>query len=521
MDGVVRARPGVARLAPLLLALAIPVVVLAGAGVKAVVARVFAPRPVYASPPSATSPVMAWDGARNQVVMVTGVGGDLADGAYPVTTTWTWDGSGWVAHTRGDQPPVGPGSTALAAYDPALREIVLVVSRSPGVAATWAWNGQRWRGLSGGTTLPVTEPAMAYDEVHGQLLLAGLSAAGGARIDTYALAGSDWNLLPGAMEPGLGPVQLAFDHSANRLLLVPGAEQPTPQPPPQPCPTPRTLSNGALMAPSCGGDIGGFYVPPCQSCQVTPLAWTGTSWASTHMTARAGTVVPDPAGDGLLDVVASTDSWRGVWRWDGGRWSRIAGLPLGTSVYGWAVAPDPDAGQLVLYGGSVSNGGFQPQSRTLDATWTLDGGGWTRRAGHALPKLPAPAAPPTPEPCSATTPSLSTSTEPDGSLSISVRLPLTGPAGACDIVPGTLRLETRDGRLLRVQGNPADLTPPGQFAVESPDATWSNWCGSRPPAVIRLSGEGFDLRKLVTAWPSCSSARTGSRLFVARIAMEQ
>jgi len=523
MDGVVRVRPGLARLAPLLLALAIPAVVLGGAGVKAAVARLFAPRPVYGSPPSAVAPLMAWDGARKQVVMVTGVGGDPSADSFPISTTWTWDGSGWTPHTQGDQPPVGTNFPAVAAYDPALREVVAVVTAAgnPTAVSTWAWDGRRWHGLAGGTSIAARDPALAYDDAHGQLLLTGTNARDSGRVDTWVLHGSDWDLLLGAMQAAEGPVHLAFDRSSHRLLLVPGY---TPPPPPAPttpsCGMVLVQPGGAEVVSPCG-DPATIRVAPCQGCSVAPLAWSGATWKPSGTTARTGTVLADPAGDGLLDVVASDDKSRGVWRWDGRHWTRVAGLPLTSAAHDWQVAPDPDAGQLVLYGGELSNGGWQPESRPLDQTWTLEGGGWTRRAGHPVPKLPPPATPPPPPACSAGTgPSLHADPTPDGSLFLTVSLPATGPPGDCTTVPGSLRLETRGGRLLAVTGNPANLAPPGQLASAFASASWENWCGSRAGAVIRLTGPGFDLRQPVAAFPACHSSRMASTLTLLRMAGE-
>jgi hypothetical protein len=499
MDGGTGERPGNgAGMAALLLALAVPLLVLAGVGGNAAVRHVFAPRPAYGAPPAVGTPLMAWDGRRNQVLMVTGPGGHPRRDA----STWAWDGSGWIQHAGVYQPPLGSDFTAVTAYDESRRAAVAVVTNEDDrqLADTWEWTGTAWQQIAREQPVAVYLAALGYDEARRELVLVGIKTGAGGGLDTWVLRGSRWVAMPDAISGDEAwPYHLAFDHATNRLLFFPSA----PAPPEK--------------APSCRGDCP-LQVRPCPGCPVHPLAWNGSSWIPSGMSAPDGTVVADPTGKGLLDLVDGDTPARGLWRWDGQRWSRVASLPTPRSVWGWGVAPDPDAGQLVLYGGTETNGGWQPESKVIDQTWTFDGQSWTMRSGKPLPKLPPPSTPPPPLPCLGSRATLHAGPGNSGAVFAVIQLPISGPPGTCMAIAATLRLETATGQLLHVQGNPATLESAAGFGDLNATAyaTWSNWCGRRTGLVMRLTGAGFDVTAPVPAPPLCTSGRSPSTLTLVR-----
>jgi hypothetical protein len=508
--GAQRDVPLARRLMVALLALAIPAMVLAGAGVNAAVRHLLAPRPTYGAPPATVHPLMVWDGARRQVVMITGSGGR----PNPEASTWTWDGSGWLQHASPLQPQVGNRFIGTAAYDPDRRAVVDVVAdtgnqRAP--ADTWVWNGATWTQLlADGRPLVVNGGALAYDDTHHQLVLVGQDPRGPGSLTTWILRGSEWVATQGLADV-TGPAQLAYDRSSQRLLLIP---TPLMLAPVNPC-RPSEVSIGTTTVV---GDC--FRTPPqpCLGCPVHLLAWEGSAWIPTTMTARYGAVVSDPTGDGLLDLVDSTGAARGVWRWDGRTWSRAARLPQRASVEGWSIAPDPDAHQLVLFGGSESNRGWNPVVNTSDQTWVFDGEGWSMRWGRSLPKLPPPATPPPPPPCTSGAAAIELGQTPNGDVFVTAHIPIAGPPGSCVSVPATLGLDTTTGKRVAVQNNPLDLAslPAWGPSTDFAGARWSNWCGQRTGIVVRFVGTGFDIAKPVTNFPRCQSRQAPSTLLLVR-----
>jgi hypothetical protein len=86
------------------------------------------------SPPSGSSTGMAYDAARQKIVLFDGGG------------TWTWDGSSWANAL----PVVSPSQLygVAMAYDAARRQVVLfggAVSDGQVFGDTWVWNGTSWR----------------------------------------------------------------------------------------------------------------------------------------------------------------------------------------------------------------------------------------------------------------------------------------------------------------------------------------------------------------------------------------
>jgi len=84
---------------------------------------------------------MAWDAARDEMVLVTSAG-TLTDGE-----TWTWDGTRWAREAHGDLAALVVDGTM--AYDPVSQTVLLV---TPAIAnnahtATFSWNGSSWKVL--------------------------------------------------------------------------------------------------------------------------------------------------------------------------------------------------------------------------------------------------------------------------------------------------------------------------------------------------------------------------------------
>ena len=497
-------------LLPLLIAVAIPLTVIGVAGATAAV-RSALTRPVYGTPPATAGPLMGWDDAHHQVVLVTAAS----------RGTWTWDGSGWVRHPVDQQPPVSDQVETATVWDPASRALIgVVIDPADGSATTWSWAGKSWHQLDDAGSFRIRDPALAYDEKHAQVVLVGVVPGSQQPLVTWVLHGTRWVGMPEANVGGDVPaaaLHLAYDRASRRLLLFPSAPPPPP-PPPQPCAS-DVIEPGPRMPPPMPHCFMAQRVPCSVGCTVHPLAWDGSTWSATSMTARAGLVVADPSGDGLLDVVDSRDKQRGVWRWDGRSWSRAAGLPISRDLDEWNAAADPDAQQLVLFGGQVTMRLYPRLVHPSNQTWTFDGHVWAQRSGAPVPTpLPTPSPPPPPPPptpCPAGPAVLKQLPSSDGSVSVQIQVPSFGHPGFCVADPASLQIEAGAGRLLPVQGNPSSLLETLVVGGESvPEAVWGNWCGQRNRIVMRLKGTGFDVVLPIAKPPPCVSSRAPSSLAV-------
>jgi cysteine-rich repeat protein len=283
------------------------------------------------SPPRRSQHVMAYDAARDQVVLFSGDTG-TAD-------TWIWQGGAWQLKNTATRPP--PTYDASMVYDAARERVVLF-----GLTGTWAWNGTDWK------ELPQTDPrvagrenpALGYDATRGVVVMFGGILNNVDQSDLWELDGSDvWTErtfaqpAPAARDSG----RIAFDPTSGTVMLV-------------------------------GGYVS--FLP-----RTDAWSWDGTAW-------KAMAPPPDPNGD-LADHMIVTDTLRGVvvvigisgglYEWNGTSWSVP---PRGASVatpaappprFAQGAAADPTRHQLVVFGGRF----VKPDNSTIELadTWIWDG----------------------------------------------------------------------------------------------------------------------------------------------------
>jgi hypothetical protein len=81
---------------------------------------------------------MAYDSARQRVVLFGGYGGNLLR-----ADTWEWDGTTWVQRFPATSPPARGGHAM--AYDAARQRVVLFGGNAgPTLSDTWEWDGTTW-----------------------------------------------------------------------------------------------------------------------------------------------------------------------------------------------------------------------------------------------------------------------------------------------------------------------------------------------------------------------------------------
>jgi hypothetical protein len=150
-------------------------------------------------PPSGCS--MAYDGAHQNLVLVTAIwdAGEI-DGEFE-GDAWTFDGTTW---TQRESPNnvTGPVDFSTLTYDPAYGQVMTFGGRVytntsiTSVTNPWSWNGSSWQPVTLSPAPPARElAASAYDAATGQLVLFGGASetTSGAVIDAKAL-GDTWVL---------------------------------------------------------------------------------------------------------------------------------------------------------------------------------------------------------------------------------------------------------------------------------------------------------------------------------------
>jgi hypothetical protein len=144
------------------------------------------------SPPAWGGASMTYDGRGGKIVLFTLGPSCPTGGTCPVNETWAWNGSTWDLQNAAS--PVKPRSGAVMAYDGARREVVLFGGAASGrsggtLAETWSWDGRSWV-----QRFPESSPpsawtmglaSMAYDGRTGTLLLF-------ANGETWVWNGRNW-----------------------------------------------------------------------------------------------------------------------------------------------------------------------------------------------------------------------------------------------------------------------------------------------------------------------------------------
>jgi len=177
------------------------------------------------SPPATNSHAMAYDAARQQVVLFGGSFSGIIS-----ADTWVWDGVDWTQKFPVTSP--SPRLHADMAYDVAHQQVVLFGGGpgSPtGFADTWVWDGTDWT-----QKFPATSPParalhqMAYDTVRGEIVLfAGTTDSTTFFNDTWIWNGTTWTQkFPATSPPGRAAHRMAYDAARQQVVLFGGANNP-------------------------------------------------------------------------------------------------------------------------------------------------------------------------------------------------------------------------------------------------------------------------------------------------------
>jgi hypothetical protein len=180
-----------------------------------------------AGPAPRTFPAMAYDSARNELVLFGGNRVLFGDGAAVpamLDDTWVLRDGGW---TRVSGRGPGPRAEAAVAYDPRRGRTVVFGGyvmfeggKVERLGDTWEWDGRGWTRLSGDGPSPRSGAALAWHpELRAVVLFGG---SGGPLGDTWSWDGSTWTRLRIPPAPGRFNTAMAWDASSRRLVRYGG-----------------------------------------------------------------------------------------------------------------------------------------------------------------------------------------------------------------------------------------------------------------------------------------------------------
>lgn len=168
-----------------------------------------------AGPSPRSCPAMAYDRARQQIVLF---GGSDADNS-PLYDTWTWDGAAWTEQ----HPPTSPSPRACSAiaYDAGRRDVVLFDGLGEEPSETWTWDGTTWTQESPRHSPQANGAVMAYDAARSVIVLFGDDYDGG-RADTWTWDGADWTDVRARAPAGRDFPGIAYDGARGQVVLFGG-----------------------------------------------------------------------------------------------------------------------------------------------------------------------------------------------------------------------------------------------------------------------------------------------------------
>ncbi len=348
---------------------------------------------------------MAFDSVRDRVVLFGGavsttVGDCDGNGSRLCDATWEWDGASWArrlsAEAGDDTRPSRREGHAMA-FDSARERVVLFGGidgdRCKGpkflCGDTWEWDGSGWSRRppadpeGDGDPVPRYHHSMAFDSVRGRIVLFGGEIwsmtgkddcdGGGDKycVGTWEWDGTSW-YRPSPEDPeGDGNPSPRADHAtvfdSARGQVV--------------------LFGGVNRVSEDGCDAGG-----APTCGATWL-WDGTSWARPTHGDPDNDGEPAPSTEARMAFDADRqrvilldhhDGALETWQWDGLSWSDLQVLGTGAGEHPTphsqpAIAYDTKRKRLVLFGDELQSPGEAcagSAGRACAATWEWDGASW-------------------------------------------------------------------------------------------------------------------------------------------------
>lgn len=172
-------------------------------------------------PPRAQNPAMAFDSARDRLVVYGGF--STAASPFP-PEVWEWDGTAWST-VLAAAPVVGRYQHGMV-YDAAIGRIVMFggINGYLPLNDTWLWDGAMWTEVPSAVRPPArTVPQLAYDSNRGRVMLYGPSTTGNSAVgDVWEFDGAIWTQRTEAA-PWRSTASIAYDPVRSKLIMIEGS----------------------------------------------------------------------------------------------------------------------------------------------------------------------------------------------------------------------------------------------------------------------------------------------------------
>lgn len=298
------------------------------------------------SPPSVSMHSMAYDSARNRVVMAAGRRYFTeSNGHISQENVWEWDGEDWHEIVGSAHPERVHGGAM--AYD-SKRQRTVFFGGTSGVGGetqrTFEWDGAGWTEFKGQTAPPPrTRHQMAYDEKRGVCVMFGGYGNGHAPGDTWEYNGTEWRLVSTTGPTPRNDAAMAYDPVRERVFLH-----------------------------------GGSSVSFPRHALADLWEWDGKAWTAVQSSNRTPALIGHsmaivPNFGLLLTHGKPSDNTSEIsdrtWRFDGTGWQVLNKTPFQGRA-GHATLYHPALGRTILFGGDGRN-------RRYSDLWLFDGKDWS------------------------------------------------------------------------------------------------------------------------------------------------
>ena len=328
---------------------------------------------------------MAYDSAREVVVLFGGSPGGTVD----LGDTWEWDGARWESVTPAGDSPSARENHAMA-YDSA-REVVVMFGGSGGSDETWEFDGTGWTNVTPAAGSPAGrwEHAMAYDSVRGKVVMFG----GGALSlydDTWEWDGTSWaEVTPAGPKPSLRWSHSMTYDSAREVVVLFGGASEGPQGNLNDTwefdgvawsevsltnPAPQAREAHSMGYDSVRGRVvmfGGLDGSSLgDTWEFDGLDWENVTPPSNPQARYSAALVSLGSRLVLFGGYMGSSAYGDTWAFDGADWTQAASGERPSARWRHAMAYDSARGKVVMFGG------YDASSTHLNDTWEFDGVNW-------------------------------------------------------------------------------------------------------------------------------------------------
>lgn len=342
--------------------------------------------------PAVTKPLLAYDAARNQIIM-------LALDPNTATLMYTYDASSgnWNPVTPATLPPcVNEGQMTWQGSNQTVVYTGGVCSNATGADETYEWDGTTWNKIPlTAIATRVFGAAFAFDDSRQEVaMFGGTPPVGSPTADTWIYQSQNWFSLSDGTRPSARSLfTFTTDPVNNTIWMFGGTDDVTTfgdlweyqngnwqqlfiTNTPGTCITPAAVwdtDRNKLVVVCSTSDVFEFDGSAWTAFNATKNSPPQHSWASAVYDPTLKKTVLFGGFTGQNTTCCYSDE---TWLWDGTKWNRISKNPPPARAL-TAMWYDPNLKKDVIYGGVGQVTSNDRVTRYSDM-WTFDGNGWSQ-----------------------------------------------------------------------------------------------------------------------------------------------